>query len=68
MKILVVYYSMYGHIHRMAQAVAEGVASIDGTQADLRRVPVLRLASDARAAGEALSPLTEDDPTEKVLK
>lgn len=39
MKILVVYYSMYGHIHRMAQAVAEGVAGVDGAHAELRRVP-----------------------------
>ena len=27
MKILVVYYSMYGHIHHMAEAVAEGASS-----------------------------------------
>jgi flavodoxin len=25
MNILVIYYSMYGHVHRMAQAVAEGI-------------------------------------------
>ena len=39
MKILVVYYSMYGHIHRMAEAVAEGAKSIDGAEVVLRRVP-----------------------------
>ncbi|MDT8383129.1 MAG: NAD(P)H:quinone oxidoreductase [Gammaproteobacteria bacterium] len=39
MKILVVYYSMYGHIYQMAQAVAEGVESISGAHAELRRVP-----------------------------
>lgn len=39
MKVLVVYYSMYGHIHRMAEAVAEGARSVDGVEADLRRVP-----------------------------
>lgn len=39
MKVLVVYYSMYGHIHRMAQAVAEGARSVAGTQVELRRVP-----------------------------
>jgi NAD(P)H dehydrogenase (quinone) len=39
MKLLVVYYSMYGHIHRMAQAVALGAASVPGTEAVLRRVP-----------------------------
>lgn len=28
MKVLVLYYSMYGHIHRMAAAVAEGVGEV----------------------------------------
>ncbi len=39
MKVLVVYYSLYGHIHTMAQAVAEGVTSVDGATVELRRVP-----------------------------
>jgi len=39
MKTLIVYYSMYGHIHRMAQAMAEGVKQVPGTEAVLRRVP-----------------------------
>lgn len=39
MKILIVYYSMYGHIHKMAQAVAEGVREVKGAEAVLRRVP-----------------------------
>jgi NAD(P)H dehydrogenase (quinone) len=39
MKILIVYYSMYGHIHRLAQAVAEGVGEVAGAEAVLRRVP-----------------------------
>jgi NAD(P)H dehydrogenase (quinone) len=39
MKVLIVYYSMYGHIHRMAQAVAEGVAEVAGAESILRRVP-----------------------------
>ena len=39
MKVLIVYYSMYGHIHRMAEAVAEGVREITGAEALLRRVP-----------------------------
>jgi NAD(P)H dehydrogenase (quinone) len=39
MKVLIVYYSMYGHIHQMAQAVAEGVNSVPGAEAVLRRVP-----------------------------
>jgi NAD(P)H dehydrogenase (quinone) len=38
-KVLVVYYSMYGHVHKMAEAVAEGVKSAGGVDAELRRVP-----------------------------
>lgn len=39
MKILIVYYSLYGHIHHMAEAVAAGVREIPGAEAVLRRVP-----------------------------
>ena len=39
MKILIVYYSTYGHVHKMAEAVAEGVKEIDGAEAVMRRVP-----------------------------
>jgi NAD(P)H dehydrogenase (quinone) len=38
MKILVVYYSLYGHVRRLALAVAEGVQSAPGAQPVLRRV------------------------------
>jgi NAD(P)H dehydrogenase (quinone) len=39
MKVLVIYYSMYGHVYRMAQAVAEGAQSVAGVEAELRQVP-----------------------------
>lgn len=39
MKVLVVYYSMYGHIYKLAEAVAEGARSVEGVDAELRRVP-----------------------------
>lgn len=39
MKILVVYYSMYGHVHKMAEAIAEGARQVDGMETELRRVP-----------------------------
>ena len=39
MKVLIVYYSTYGHVHKMAKAVAEGVNEIEGAEAILRRVP-----------------------------
>jgi NAD(P)H dehydrogenase (quinone) len=39
MKVLIVFYSVYGHIYRMAEAVAEGAREVEGAQAELRRVP-----------------------------
>lgn len=39
MNILIVYYSMYGHIHRMAEAVKEGAGSVKGAEVRLYRVP-----------------------------
>ncbi len=39
-KVLVLYYSMYGHVERMAEAVAEGVRA-GGGEATLKRVPEL---------------------------
>ena len=39
MKALVVYYSMYGHVHNMAEAVAEGVREVPGAEVTMRRVP-----------------------------
>ena len=39
MKILIVYYSMYGHVHRMAEAVANGAREVRGTEVEMRRVP-----------------------------
>jgi NAD(P)H dehydrogenase (quinone) len=38
MKVLVVYYSMYGHVFELAQAVLKGAASVEGVEAILRRV------------------------------
>ena len=39
MKVLVVFYSMYGHVYRMAEAIAEGVKEVKGAEVVLRRVP-----------------------------
>jgi NAD(P)H dehydrogenase (quinone) len=39
MKVLIVYYSTYGHIHKMAEAIAEGVGQSQGAEAVMRRVP-----------------------------
>jgi NAD(P)H dehydrogenase (quinone) len=39
MKVLIVFYSTYGHIYKMAEAVAEGAKEITGPEVDIRRVP-----------------------------
>ncbi len=39
MKVLILFYSMYGHIYRMAEAVAKGVEEVKNAEAVLRRVP-----------------------------
>lgn len=39
MKVLILYYSMYGHIYKMAEAVAEGAARVEGAEVMMRRVP-----------------------------
>lgn len=41
MKIQVVFYSMYGHIYRMAEAIAEGARQVDGADVALYQVPEL---------------------------
>ena len=38
MKILVVYYSMYGHVFQLARAVEQGAKSVAGVEVSLRRV------------------------------
>jgi NAD(P)H dehydrogenase (quinone) len=39
MNVLIVYYSMYGHIYRMAEAIKEGAGSVKGAHVTLCRVP-----------------------------
>lgn len=52
-KILVLYYSAYGHIETMAQAVAEG-ARETGAEVDIKRVPELVPEEVARSSGYKL--------------
>lgn len=39
MKILLVYYSMYGHMYEMIKAAAEGAKSVKGAEVEIKRVP-----------------------------
>jgi NAD(P)H dehydrogenase (quinone) len=48
-KVLVLYYSSYGHIEQMAQAVAEGAAKVPGVKAVVKRVPETVPAEVAKA-------------------
>ena len=52
-KVLVLYYSTYGHTEALAQAVAEGVGS-EGGEVALRRVPELMPPEVAAKAGAKL--------------
>ena len=49
-KVLILYYSAYGHMERMAQAVAEGVREA-GAHADIKRVPELVPEDVAKKSG-----------------
>lgn len=53
-KVLVLYHSAYGHVERMAGAVAEGVRSVKGTEVTVKRVPELMPEELARKAGMKL--------------
>ena len=53
-KVLVLYYSMYGHIETMAKAVAEGARSVEGAEVAIKRVPELLPEDVARKAGVKL--------------
>lgn len=58
-RILVLYYSSYGHLRTMAQAVAEGATRVPGTVVDIRRVPETVPEAVRRSAG-----FIEDDAVE----
>ena len=49
-KVLILYYSAYGHMERMAQAVAEGVREA-GAHAEIKRVPELVPEEIAKKSG-----------------
>ena len=50
-KILVLYYSMYGHIETMSGAIAEGARSVDGVDVTVKRVPELMSEESAKKHG-----------------
>ena len=50
-KVLVLYYSSYGHVETMASYVAEGARDVEGVSVDVRRVPELMPPAVASQAG-----------------
>lgn len=50
-KILILYYSMYGHVETLAGAVAEGARSVEGAEVVVKRVPELMPEEVARRHG-----------------
>ncbi|MDN3235130.1 NAD(P)H:quinone oxidoreductase [Pseudomonas luteola] len=53
-KVLVLYYSMYGHIERLAEALAEGARRVPGVEVTIKRVPETMPEDVARNAGAKL--------------
>ena len=53
-RVLVLYHSTYGHIEAMAEAVAEGARSVEGTVVDIKRVPELVPEDLAKQSGYKL--------------
>jgi NAD(P)H dehydrogenase (quinone) len=67
-KIQVIFYSMYGHVYQMAEAVAEGAREVDGVEVTLHRVAELvpeealeRAGAKAAQEGLAHIPLATTD-------
>jgi len=50
-KVLVLYYSSYGHIETLANAVAEGAGALEGVEVTVKRVPELMPPEVAEKAG-----------------
>jgi NAD(P)H dehydrogenase (quinone) len=50
-RVLVLYYSSYGHIETLARAIAEGVAEVPGAEPVVKRVPELVPEDVCRASG-----------------
>lgn len=64
-KVLVLYYSMYGHIETMAGAVAAGAREVEGVEVALERVPETIPEEVARKAGAKLDqPAPVAEPAE----
>jgi len=53
-KVLILYYSAWGHVEKMAEAVAEGARAVPGTEVTIKRVPELVPEEVAKKSGMKL--------------
>jgi NAD(P)H dehydrogenase (quinone) len=60
MKLLIVYYSLYGHTYQMARAVEEGARSAAGIDVQLRRVEEFEIVLQKTANDPAISKAREE--------
>ncbi|XP_021725987.1 NAD(P)H dehydrogenase (quinone) FQR1 [Chenopodium quinoa] len=58
-KVYIVYYSMYGHVHKLAEEIQKGAASVEGVEAKLWQVP--EILSD-EVLGKMSAPAKSDAP------
>jgi len=71
MKVKVIFYSMYGHTYRLAEAIAEGAREFQGSEVQLLQVPELVPAevlekSGAKKAREVFSHISYAKPIDMV--
>lgn len=62
-KLLVLYYSMYGHVETLARTLADGASEVAGVKVALKRVPETMPEDVARGAGAKLD---QDAPVAEV--
>lgn len=61
-KVLVLYYSSYGHIEKLAKAVAEGASSVSGVSVDIKRTAELvpeKVAAESGMKTDQEAPIAE---------
>ncbi|KAH0849402.1 hypothetical protein HID58_096427, partial [Brassica napus] len=69
-KVYIVYYSMYGHVEKLAEEIRKGAASVEGVEAKLWQVPetlpeeaLLKMSAPPKSGSPIITPndLTEAD-------
>ena len=68
-KVQIVFYSMYGHVYQLAEAVAEGAREVPDTEVELFQIPELMSddaleKSGAKAAREAFADIPVAEPAQ----